>query len=177
MVRGSRPASAQPGCPRTVTWSTCCRPTRCACAGSPAPSIESIGFPPDGADPLTWLDAALDVYRSGRFDVLFPTQEQVAVLSWAKSRLGKAGVATAVPSFAALVAVQDKISASATLRRLGIPQPPSAVGVDGWARFPAFVKDPIGTASGGVRRVATPGNCRARRPENRYWSKQRSTAP
>ncbi len=116
--------------------------------------------PPYGADPLTWLDAVLDVYRSGRFDVLFPTQEQVAVLSWAENRLEKAGVATAVPSFAALAAVQDKISASATLRRLGIPQPSSAIGVEGWARFPAFVKDPIGTASGGVRRVTTPAELR-----------------
>ena len=79
--------------------------------------------PPYGTDPLAWLDAALDVYRSGRFDVLFPTQEQVAVLSWAKSRLEKAAVATAVPSFDALAAVQDKISASATMRRLGVPQP------------------------------------------------------
>ncbi|MHB1519595.1 MAG: hypothetical protein ACYCVN_04390 [Acidimicrobiales bacterium] len=112
--------------------------------------------PPYGTDPVAWLDAALDVYRSGRFDVLFPTQEQVAVLSWAKSRLEEAAVATAVPSFDALAAVQDKISASATMRRLGVPQPLSAVGVEGWARFPAFVKDPIGTASGGVRRVTTP---------------------
>ncbi len=112
--------------------------------------------PPYGENPLTWLDAALDVYRRGDFDVLFPTQEQVAVLSWAKIRLDNAGVATAVPSFAALAAVQDKISASATLRRLGIPQPPLAAEVDGWDRFPAFVKDPIGTASGGVRRVTTP---------------------
>ena len=34
-----------------------------------------------GPDPLHWLDTALDTYRSGRFDVLFPTQEQVAVLA------------------------------------------------------------------------------------------------
>ena len=109
-----------------------------------------------GEDPVRWLDAALDVYRFGRFDILFPTQEQVAVLSWARSQLETAGVGTAVPSFIALAAVQDKISASATLRRLGIPQPQSAIGVGDWTRFPAFVKDPIGTASGGVRRVTTP---------------------
>jgi ATP-grasp domain len=112
---------------------------------------------PYGTDPLGWLDAALDIYRSGRFDVLLPTQEQVAVLSWGKSRLDAAGVATAVPRFAALSAVQDKISACATLGRLGIPQPQSAIEIAGWDRFPAFVKDPIGTASGGVRRVANRG--------------------
>lgn len=116
--------------------------------------------PPYGNDPLGWLEAALTVHRSFRFDVLFPTQEQVAVLSWAKSRLEASGVRTAVPPFTSLVAVQDKISASATLRRLGIPQPQTAAEVEGWDRFPAFVKDAIGTASGGVRRVAGPEELR-----------------
>ena len=102
--------------------------------------------PAYGTDPVSWLGAALEIYRSGPFDVLFPTQEQVAVLSWAKHQLDAAGVHTAVPPFAAVLAVQDKISASATLRRLGIPQPETAATAEGWDRFPAFVKDPIGTA-------------------------------
>ena len=110
--------------------------------------------PPYGPDPLGWLDSALHVYRSGGFDLLLPTQEQVAVLSWAKDQLDAAGVVTVVPPFAALRALQDKISAAATLRRLGIPQPESAPGSADWERFPAFVKEPIGTASGAVRRVA-----------------------
>jgi hypothetical protein len=109
------------------------------------------------ADPSGWLRAALAVYRTGRFDVLLPTQEQVAVLWLAAGQLAAAGVATAVPPFPALAAVQDKISASATLRRLGIPQPPTATGAAGWSRFPAFVKYLIGTASAGVRRVTGPG--------------------
>ena len=110
-----------------------------------------------GTDPLGWLDAALAVYRAGCFDVLLPTQEQVAVLSLAASKLAAAGVATAVPPFAALAAVQDKISAFTTLSRLGIPQPPAATETTRWSHFPAFVKHPIGTASEGVRRVTTPG--------------------
>ena len=109
--------------------------------------------PTYGTDPLGWLDAALGAYGSGRFDVLFPTQEQVAVLSWAKSRLDAAGVATVVPPFAALSAVWDKVAASTTLHRLGLPQPPWAAGLEGWDRFPAFVKDVVGTASVGVHRV------------------------
>ena len=111
--------------------------------------------PAYGPDPLGWLEAALEVYWSGRFDVLFPTQEQVAVLSCEKDRLEAAGVRTVVPPFAALAAVQDKISATATLRRLGIPQPDTATGIESWDCFPAFVKDPIGTASRGVRRVTS----------------------
>jgi hypothetical protein len=111
--------------------------------------------PAYGRDPLAWLDAALAIYAAGHFDVLFPTQEQVAVLASVPERLHDAGVATAVPPFAAVAAVQDKLSAFATLSRLGLPQPETATGPDGWTRFPAYVKEPIGTASGGVRRVTT----------------------
>jgi hypothetical protein len=111
--------------------------------------------PAYGTDPWGWLDAALSAYRRGRFDLLFPTQEQVAVLAAAPDLLCEAGVVTAVPTFAALSAVQDKVSAYRTLGRLGIPQPLAALGVAEWDTFPAFVKDPIGTASGGVRRVTS----------------------
>ncbi|TXK41036.1 hypothetical protein [Nonomuraea sp. C10] len=111
--------------------------------------------PSYGADPYGWLEAATGVYRRGGFDVLLPTQEQVAVLS----REGGAGTATAVPPFAALAAVQDKVSAHATLARFGLPQPASAVVRDlsGWDGYPAYVKRPIGTAGSGVRRLAGPG--------------------
>ena len=112
-----------------------------------------LPVPKFGLAPLQWLYAALEHYRVGGYDVLFPTQEQVAVLAAAPDRLRSAGVVTAVPSFPALTAVQDKLSAFATLTRLGIPQPPTAVGIDGWTDFPAYVKVPIGTASGGVWRV------------------------
>jgi biotin carboxylase len=114
--------------------------------------------PSYGADPLGWLDAALAVYREGVFDLLFPTQEQVAVLSHSAGRLADAGIRTAVPPFEALRAVQDKVSASATLGALGIPQPRtaflgSADDLRAWPSLPVFVKTPIGTATSGVRRV------------------------
>ncbi len=119
--------------------------------------------PPYGADPVRWLDAALEVWRDGGFDVLLPTQEQVAVLAAFPGRLASAGVVTVVPAFAALARVQDKVSACATLSELGLPQPPTGVvsdadGVRSWDRFPAFVKLPIGTASRGVVRVDTRGD-------------------
>jgi glutathione synthase/RimK-type ligase-like ATP-grasp enzyme len=114
--------------------------------------------PSYGADPLGWLEAALAVYRTGRFDVLFPTQEQVAVLSHAAGRLQAGGIRTAVPPFEALRAVQDKVSASASLGALGIPQPPtaflgSAAALREWRSFPVYVKTAIGTATTGVRRI------------------------
>ena len=65
---------------------------------------------------------------------------------------------TAVPPFASLVKVQDKVSARSTLEKLGIAQPQSVVVHDmselaSWTIFPAYVKAPIGTGSTGVTRV------------------------
>ena len=122
--------------------------------------------PPYGADPFAWLDAALAVYAAGRFDVLFPTQEQVAVLSGSAGRLRSLGVATAVPPFDALSKVQDKLAASRTLAELGLPQPAATVvttaaELAACRRLPAFVKTPIGTATTGVRHVTTAGELTA----------------
>ncbi|HVM66100.1 MAG TPA: hypothetical protein VMU14_14635, partial [Acidimicrobiales bacterium] len=125
--------------------------TRCVRRVHPVPAY--------GLDPFAWLESALAVFVAGRFDVLVPTQEQVAVLSRCAGRLRAAGVRTAVPSFDALARVQDKLSACATLAECGLPQPESAIVASpeelaAWDRFPVFVKTPIGTASTGVRHVA-----------------------
>ena len=114
--------------------------------------------PAYGDHPIRWLDATLDVAVSGRFDVLFPTQEQVAVLARFEDRLRSVGMTTIVPSFESVSAVQDKVSAAATLDAAGIPQPPYAVltssaEVEAWGEFPVFVKEPIGSSSMGVQRV------------------------
>ena len=114
--------------------------------------------PSIGTDPFGWLDAALAIYQRGGFDVLLPTQEQVAVLASAPDRLRAAGVATAVPAFDAVARVQDKLSAFATLTELALRQPASTVitsaaELAGWRDFPSYLKVPIGTASAGVCRV------------------------
>jgi glutathione synthase/RimK-type ligase-like ATP-grasp enzyme len=114
-----------------------------------------------GSDPFGWLEAALEVAARRRADILLPVQEQVAVMSLARERIAGAGLLTAVPDFAALRQVQDKVSAFRTLTRLGLPQPETVVvtsrheleSVDDL--LPVFVKTPIGTASAGVRRIAT----------------------
>jgi glutathione synthase/RimK-type ligase-like ATP-grasp enzyme len=103
-----------------------------------------------------------------------------------RDRIEAAGLATAVPSFTALAQVQDKVSAYRTLARTGVPQPPAVIAASAaelaeaaeWLEagaleagtleagertrpgLPAFVKTPIGTASAGVRRVATPEELR-----------------
>lgn len=121
--------------------------------------------PAFGTDPFGWLDAALAVATRRGIDLLFPTQEQVTVMSQAAPRLRAAGLRTAVPGFAALAQVQDKISAFGTLRRLGLPQPAAAVAasaaeLQGIGPLPVFVKTAIGTASTGVSRVASAGQLR-----------------
>jgi biotin carboxylase len=115
-----------------------------------------------GHDPFGWLDAALGVAARCGADLLLPVQEQVAVMSLARDRIEAAGLATAVPDFGALARVQDKVSAFATLTQAGLPQPPAVVAATAAELedaaelgLPAFVKTPIGTASAGVRRVAS----------------------
>ena len=127
-----------------------------------------------GRDPSGWVEAALDVAARRGAEVLLPVQEQVAVMAWAQDRIEAAGLATAVPSFAALAQVQDKVSAFRTLARAGVPQPPAVVAATvaeveaagtelagaGLAGWPLFVKMPIGTASAGVRRTGAPNELR-----------------
>jgi glutathione synthase/RimK-type ligase-like ATP-grasp enzyme len=116
-------------------------------------------------DPLRWLDTAIDVYRTEGYDLLFPTQEQVAVLAARPRQLANAEVVTVVPTFESLLAVQDKLASAATLNRLGLAQPDSHIVRDRnelsvWDRFPVYVKTPIGTATSGVSRLDQPGDLR-----------------
>ncbi|MBV9560137.1 MAG: ATP-grasp domain-containing protein [Bradyrhizobium sp.] len=110
-----------------------------------------------GLDPFGWLAAAERIAGERKADLLFPTQEQVTVLSARQKHLQ---LATIVPPFASLARVQDKISAFRTLQAIGVPQPPTFVlsGADDLrtvAAYPVFVKRPVSTASSGVRRVTS----------------------
>lgn len=111
--------------------------------------------PAYGLDPFGWLDATVDVLRGGGFDVLFPTQEQVAVLSLEAQRVLALGVGMAVPSFESLRRVQDKVSAYGTLAELGLRQPPTRIAESELTaeNLPVYLKTPIGTATSGVRLV------------------------
>ncbi len=132
--------------------------------------------PAVGRDPFGWLDAALGVAARRGADVLLPVQEQVTVMALARERIDAAALATAVPSFAALAQVQDKVSAYRTLARAGLPQPPAVVaataaelGDASGLAWPVFVKTPIGTASAGVRRVGSREELRRLAAEYEQW--------
>jgi biotin carboxylase len=129
-----------------------------------------MDVPAFGADPLGWFDQVLEQAATEGIDVIFPTQEQVTVLSHQLPRVTGAGLATAVPPFASLERVQDKVAALRTLDELGIAQPRTAVvtgddTIGGWNSFPAFVKAPVGTGSTGVIRVETTGQLEAAIPQ------------
>ncbi|MBV9794389.1 MAG: hypothetical protein JO016_10660 [Actinobacteria bacterium] len=116
-----------------------------------------------GADPRRWLDAALDVATRRGAELLLPVQEQVTVMSLERERIAAAGLLTAVPDFAALRQVQDKVSAFRTLDRLGLPQPLGQVvtsreTLKTLGGAPVFVKTPIGTASAGTWRITSPSD-------------------
>lgn len=111
--------------------------------------------PSFGEDPFGWLEAAERIAGERKIQLLFPTQEQVAILSACQAKLG---VRTIVPPFGSLARVQDKISAFRSLREMGVPQPRTAIlrnkeDVELVEGYPAFIKRPISTASSGVRRV------------------------
>jgi glutathione synthase/RimK-type ligase-like ATP-grasp enzyme len=116
-----------------------------------------------GSDPLSWMEAAAKICRENAVDLLFPTQEQAAVLS---ALQGEFPVRTLVPAFDSLRAVQDKISAYETLAETGVPQPRTFV-LEGEEdltkiqRYPVFLKQPVSTASFGVRRARSEAELRA----------------
>ncbi|BAM92535.1 hypothetical protein S58_65680 [Bradyrhizobium oligotrophicum S58] len=108
-----------------------------------------------GRDPFGWLAAAERIAAGRSIDLLFPTQEQVTVLS---ARLPHLNVATIVPPFDSLARVQDKIAAFHTLEAAGAPQPQTyliahADDLRGIDTYPVFLKRPVSTASSGVRRA------------------------
>ena len=152
--------------------------------------------PPTAADPLAGWTPRSPCGSAGRFDLLLPTQEQVAVLAACPDRcLGQGGHRR--PHVRRPAAVQDKVSATRRSAGSGSrSRRPGRGAADGLAardRFPAFVKLPIGTASCGVvpggdaagaRRPASSlrrsGGGRRRRPGARRtdrwsWSRRCST--
>ncbi len=119
-----------------------------------------------GEHPLAWFDALIDCATRTGADVIFPTQEQVSVLSHQLPRLQRLHIATAVPPFHSLLGLQDKVAARATLVELGLTQPRSivvhtAAQARQWSTFPAYVKIAVATGSTGVVRVDDPDTLNA----------------
>ncbi len=113
--------------------------------------------PSYAADPLGYLRFLVRLLRREKYDVLFPTHEQVYLLSRVAERLRKL-VALTVPDFSALSRLYDKASFVRLLDEVGLPGPETVI-VRGreeleqnWD-FPRYVKLSHGTAGQGVWRV------------------------
>ncbi len=112
---------------------------------------------PFSKDPESYLQTILDLIESERYDVLFPTHEQVYLLARFRDLL-RPRVGLAVPEFAALDRLMSKANFVRLLTELGLPQPETQLvrcrtDLLAHDRFPCFVKLDYGTAGQGVRYV------------------------
>lgn len=107
--------------------------------------------------PESYLQTILDLIESERYDVLFPTHEQVYLLSRFRELL-RPRVGLAVPEFAALDRLMSKANFVRLLAELELPQPETRMvrcrtDLLVHDRFPCFVKLDYSTAGQGVRYV------------------------
>jgi predicted ATP-grasp superfamily ATP-dependent carboligase len=113
-------------------------------------------------DPAGFLWFIEQMLAIGHFDVLLPIHEQGFLFARARQRLdGHAGLA--LPQFASYRAVHSKAGFSRLLDQLRLPQPTthivsSATQLRDVIRFPAVVKNSVGTASRGVWLVRDEGD-------------------
>lgn len=115
--------------------------------------------PPFRTDPEGYLRRVLELIRRRKYDVLFPTHEQVYLFSRFRDQLAKL-VGLAVPPFEAVDRMISKRGFIEVLSALGLPHPPTQFvytateikqAVDS---YPVFIKVDHTTAGEGVFRVA-----------------------
>jgi predicted ATP-grasp superfamily ATP-dependent carboligase len=105
-------------------------------------------------DPAGYLAFVEQLLLGERFDVLLPTHEQGFLFARARQRLeGRVGLA--LPSFESYRAAHSKAGFSRLLDQLKLPQPSTRIVTSVQAlrdaiRFPAVVKNSVGTASRGI---------------------------
>ncbi|MFV2066260.1 MAG: hypothetical protein ACC645_04720 [Pirellulales bacterium] len=107
--------------------------------------------------PVEYLQFLLRTVRQGRYDVLFPTHEEVYLLSRFRERLRR-DVAVALPDFDALRTMQNKADFVRLFKQLDLPQPETKIvdsfaALDASSDYPCYIKLPHSTAGTGVRLV------------------------
>jgi predicted ATP-grasp superfamily ATP-dependent carboligase len=104
--------------------------------------------------PEEFLEFVFRLVKNGQYDVLFPTHEQVYLLSRFRDAFAPY-VSVALPEFAALERMQNKASFSRLLSELQLPQPETVIcrrrrDFERPWRFPFYLKLAHSTAGGGV---------------------------
>lgn len=122
--------------------------------------------PPIATHPKAYLEFALELARTGKFDVILPIHEQGLAFSKVPQRIPD-GVGIALPTYEAYSTGLDKWRFSQIMRELDIPQPDTRT-VETAADIPDvglpfIVKRPMSTASRGVQIVRTQDDVAAAR--------------
>lgn len=124
-----------------------------------------IRSPRFSEDPQAFLDFLIDLLQRENYDAVFPTHEEIYVISRAQSRIVPlAGLA--VPRFEAVDCLMSKANFSRLLDELAIPQPPTTIvstreGLLANDIYPVYVKAAVGTAGSGVKHVRDRGEMAA----------------
>ncbi len=110
-----------------------------------------------GQQPKQYLRFVSDTMRQHRYDVLFPTHDQVYLLSRFQSLFGE-HIRSVLPDFESLCQLQSKVGFQAMTQEIGLPCPSTTV--VRWSEqpqdpptFPCYLKSDHGTAGAGVRLV------------------------
>ncbi|MFG0287814.1 MAG: hypothetical protein ACF8CQ_06560 [Rhodopirellula sp. JB044] len=116
-----------------------------------------IACPPISRDPFGYARSTLEAIARHKYDVLFPTHEQVYLFSKFRDFFGQ-HVGLAVPTFDAIERVQSKANFVALMNELGLPIPDSRIAktreeIGQQRLFPCYVKLAHSTASLGVEKV------------------------
>lgn len=114
--------------------------------------------------PTAYVQFLIEQIRRHHYDVIFPTHEQVYLLSRFRHLLEPfAGLA--VPEFDSLRQMQHKGHFTRLLRQLDLPHPATAIvrsslALQAHGDYPCWVKLAHGTAGGGVWHIRGPGEMR-----------------
>ncbi len=112
-------------------------------------------------DPLGYMKYVADLLRRQKYDVLFPTHEQVYLFAKFRDLLSQR-VGLALPAFDVIRQVQSKVEWMRLLRSLNLPAPVSHAArteqeLQALAQFPCYAKLAHSTASLGVVHVRDKG--------------------
>ena len=114
--------------------------------------------------PLVYLRFLANRLRAEKYDVLFPTHEQVYLLARVREQV-KRYAGLALPDFEAIHRMQDKANFTRLLEQLGLPHPPTSIvtnrqDLEAACTYPCFIKLAHSTAGTGVFRIDGAANMR-----------------
>jgi len=129
--------------------------------------------PSAAKDPSAYIACIAELLKRNQYDILFPTHEQVYVLSRFRDALGKR-VGLAVPPFESLRRMQSKAEFARLMTEIGLPIPACRIvnserTIAAHDQFPCYLKLAHSTASLGVKRAENRESLIAGLAEFKQW--------